>query len=259
LTIATNHPTLRTSSRANARGDTANADQRPTVPTLGPALTRGASVKTTHGLQFKFADGGNAIEGYAARFGEKDLASDIIAPGAFAKSLAELQAAGHRLPMLWAHDQSETVGSWAELREDEAGLYAVGAINPDVERGREALSLIKGGDLSGLSIGYQVARGGRTDKEGVSYLTEIKLLEISIVAVPAASKARIVLKDFTALEDFAAFLRSTGVSRREAEFVARKSWPAITAGPESEPSYRPVITRLRKSAREMHNLKELFK
>jgi hypothetical protein len=187
-------------------------------------------MKMTPGLQFKFAGGaGNAVEGYAARFGERDLGGDTIEAGAFSKTILEIQASGHRIPMLLAHAQEDVIGSWLELREDAAGLYAVGGINAEVQRGREALSLVKGGDLSGLSIGYQVPAGGR---DGGS-LTEIKLLEISIVAVPMAPKARIALKDFDGLEDYAAFLRSAGVSRREAEFVARKSWPAIQAADQA--------------------------
>lgn len=205
----------------------------------GASLTSGANMKMTTGLQFKFA-GGNSIEGYAARFGEKDLGGQTIEAGAFQESIAEIKASGHRLPMLWAHGPEDVVGSWHDLREHDAGLYAVGGINADVGRGREALSLVKGGDLSGLSIGYMVPPGGR---EGSS-LIEIKLLEISLVAIPMAPKARVTLKDFSGLEDYAAFLRSAGVSRREAEFMARKSWPVITAGDPPEIDFTKVLARL---------------
>jgi hypothetical protein len=195
-------------------------------------------MKMTPGLQFKFANGGNVIEGYAARFGEKDLGGDIIEPGAFSTSIADINSSGHRLPMLWAHAQEDVVGSWQDLREDDAGLFAVGTVNADVGRGREALALVKGADLSGLSIGYLVPAGGR---DGL-HLTQIKLLEISLVAVPMAPKARIALKDFEGIEGFASFLRSAGVSRREAEFVARKSWPAINAG--DQPDISPLTRAL---------------
>lgn len=201
-------------------------------------------MKTTPGLQFKFANGDNVIEGYAARFGEKDLGGDVIEPGAFTKTISAIRASGHWLPMLWAHEQADVVGSWRDLQEDEYGLRAVGQINNAVVRGREALSLVKGGDLSGLSIGYSVPSGGRSARDGSAHLTEINLLEISLVAVPMAPKARITLKDFDGLEDYAAFLRSAGVSRREAEFVARKSWPAITAGDTPEIDFDKVLMRL---------------
>lgn len=202
-------------------------------------------MKTTNGLKFKFVGGGdNAIEGYGARFGEKDLGGDIIDAGAFTKTIAEINASGHRLPMLWAHDQAAMIGSWAQLREDDAGLYVSGTINEATERGREVLSLVKGGDLSGLSIGYDVPPGGRVAKAGAAHLTEIKLFEISPVAIPMAPKARIVLKELPGVEGYADFLRSAGVSRREAEFIARKSWPAITAADQPEIDLETVLARL---------------
>ena len=191
-----------------------------------------SNLKYLPAASFKFAGTGNEVEGYGSIFGERDLVGDIVTAGAFSKSIAQIKQAGRRLPMLWSHRQEDVVGSWAEIEQDGVGLYVRGAINQDVDRGREALALVKGGDLSGLSIGYIVPPGGSTIKGGTAFLTEVKLLEISLVAVPAAPNARIVLKDLGGIGEFAEFLRSVGVSRREAEFVARKSWPAIS---QSEP------------------------
>jgi HK97 family phage prohead protease len=202
-------------------------------------------MKTTNGLQFKYAsERGNAIEGYASRFGERDLHGDVIDAGAYTKTLNDLGTSGHRLPMLWAHEMGDLIGSWSELRQDDAGLYVVGTINQDVERGREALSLVKGGDLSGMSIGYRVPDEGAKWIEGARHLTAIDLMEVSLVAIPAAPRARVILKELAGLEDFAEVLRSAGVSRREAEFVARKSWPAIVAGDHSEIDIEQVLARL---------------
>jgi HK97 family phage prohead protease len=196
-------------------------------------------MRTTVPVKFKFvSDGAATIAGYASIFGERDLAGDVVDANAFATSLKEISAAGHRLPMLWAHQQTDTIGSWSVLREDSVGLYAEGSINTAVEKGREALALVKAGDLSGLSIGYQVAGTGREVKDGIPHLTKVKLLEISLVAVPAAPKARITLKDFGDLAAYAEFLQSGGLPRREAEYVARKSWPAITA---TEEDFTPLL------------------
>src|SRR2546421_663416 len=92
--------------------------------------------------------------------------------------------------------------------------------------------------------GYAAPAGGRTVRDGAANLSEIRLMEISLVAVPMAPKARITLKDFDGLDDYTAFLRSAGISRREAEFVARKSWPAITAGETPEIDFDAVARRL---------------
>lgn len=208
---------------------------------------------------FKFAGNGSEIEGYASVFGERDLVDDVVAAGAYRKSLDALKAAGRPLPMLWAHSQEDVIGSWSEMREDSIGLFVRGAINTDVEKGREALALVRKGDLSGLSIGYLVPEGGATRVGKTTYLTEIKLLEVSIVAVPANESARIVLKDFADLGKFADFLQSVGVSRREAEFVARKAWPSIAQTETIEPDYQPLADLVKRSTVEMKKLKELFK
>jgi len=206
---------------------------------------------------FKFAGNGSQIEGYASVFGERDLVGDVVAAGAYGKSLGALKSAGRPLPMLWAHSQEDVIGSWSEMNEDAVGLYVRGAINTDVEKGREALALVRKGDLSGLSIGYVVPEGGATRVGGTVYLTEIKLLEVSVVAVPAAENARIVLKDFSDLGKFADFLQGVGVSRREAEFVARKAWPGLSSTPETD--YSTVVELVKQSMGEMKKLKDMFR
>ena len=203
-------------------------------------------------LKFVDADKTAIIEGWAARFNELDAVNDRIAPGAFAKSLAVIASSGHRLPMLMSHRQEEPIGSWHDFLETAEGLYARGKINTAVARGGEALALVKSGDLSGLSIGYAVPDGARTrNRDGSFTLHEINLLEVSLVAIPAASRARVTLKDFGDLSGFADFLRTAGVGRREAEFIARKAWPAI-AGDEPEPqNLNPLAKALETAARDL--------
>lgn len=186
------------------------------------------NLKYLPAASFKFVGSGNEVEGYASIFGERDLGGDIVTAGAFTKSIAKIKQAGRRLPMLWSHRQEDVVGSWTDVQQDSVGLHVRGLINQEVDRGREALALVKGGDLSGLSIGYLVPFGARTVTAGNAYLTQVKLLEISLVAVPMGENARIILKDMGGVGAFSEFLQSVGVSRREAEWVARKSWPAIS-------------------------------
>ncbi|MFM2423251.1 MAG: hypothetical protein RL291_1781, partial [Pseudomonadota bacterium] len=65
-----------------------------------------------------------AIEGYAALFNHPDLSNDIIAPGAFSRSLAEKGV--HSIKLLLHHDPKRPVGVWDEMREDHRGLYVRG-------------------------------------------------------------------------------------------------------------------------------------
>jgi HK97 family phage prohead protease len=157
--------------------------------------------RTLTGLEHKFAaigdtravDDGIEIAGYASLFGKPDRGGDVVAPGAYAKSLAALAANGGRVKMLWQHDPVRPIGVWDDVREDARGLYVKGRILTDVETGREAARLIRAGAIDGLSIGYRTLRATKTDK-GRRLLQELELWEVSLVTFPMLPSARIGAK-----------------------------------------------------------------
>lgn len=134
------------------------------------------------------ADG--TFSGHAAVFGEADAYGDTIRPGAFARSLAEHRGRGTRPLMLWSHDPAEPVGIWQELAEDAKGLKVKGQLVLETARGKEAYALLRAGALDGLSIGFR-ARSAERGPNGGRVVTDIELIEISLVAIPAAGRARI--------------------------------------------------------------------
>lgn len=126
------------------------------------------------------------IEGYAAIFGTPDRGGDIIAPGAFAASLARRQAS---VKLLWQHDPAQPIGVWDTITEDARGLKVEGRLLTSVRRGAEAAALLSAGALDGLSIGY---RAVKADRQGPHrHLTEIDLWEISLVTFPMNANARL--------------------------------------------------------------------
>lgn len=129
------------------------------------------------------------FEGYASVFGVRDLAGDIVMPGAFRASLATRGAAG--IKMLYQHHAAKPIGVWSRLEETPRGLYAVGRILPEIARGRELLALMRAGALDGLSIGFHTLKARREERSGVRRLYEIDLWEISIVTFPMQPAARI--------------------------------------------------------------------
>jgi HK97 family phage prohead protease len=133
------------------------------------------------------ADGN--VEGYASLFGEIDQARDMVMPGAFAATLRTRNI--RRIPMLFQHDPSEPVGVWLELREDHRGLYARGRLIPDVQRGRELLSLVRDGAIDGLSIGFKTVKGRIDPRTRIRKLDIVDLWEISIVTFPLLTGARL--------------------------------------------------------------------
>ena len=130
------------------------------------------------------------IEGYAAIFSEPDRGGDVIAPGAFANSLATRAAS---VKLLWQHDPSQPIGVWDSISQDARGLHVKGRLLTDIQRGAEAAALLKAGALDGLSIGY---RAVKSDRRGPHrHLTEIDLWEISLVTFPMNAGARLTQPD----------------------------------------------------------------
>lgn len=126
------------------------------------------------------------IEGYAALFGVADQMADVVRAGAFAESIRRRPA----IPMLVEHDARLVAGEWTMLHEDGRGLFLRGEIRADQPgAGRAKRMLARGVD--GLSIGFIPIVQQRTPHGRV--LSEIDLLEVSIVTHPMQPHARLNL------------------------------------------------------------------
>ena len=142
---------------------------------------------------FKLArlEAAGSFSGYASTFGgPPDSYGDVIAPGAFARALAEHESSGSRPAMLWQHDTRAPIGLWTRLREDQRGLAVEGKLTLEVQRAKEAYALLRDGALGGLSIGFRTRRS-EAGEHGGRLLTELELLEISLVTLPANAAARV--------------------------------------------------------------------
>lgn len=126
------------------------------------------------------------VEGYAAIFRERDLNDDIVAPGAFARSLKNSTP----VRMLYQHTAETPIGRWLSFHEDSVGLYVKGELLLSSPKAREVHGLIAGGALDGLSIGYQTVKA-RKGPAGARRIIEANLWEVSIVTFPMAPRARI--------------------------------------------------------------------
>ena len=131
----------------------------------------------------------NVFEGYASLFGKPDLAGDVVLPGAFRRALSRQRPGGIR--MLFQHDPVRPVGIWREVREDAKGLFVRGELLPEVQQGRELISLLGAKAIDGLSIGFKTKRARQDRKTGHRHLIEVDLWEISIVTFPMLPEARV--------------------------------------------------------------------
>lgn len=144
--------------------------------------------------------------GYASVFNNVDFGSDVIATGAFAKTLAKRPPA--KVKMLWQHDPAQPIGVWESMTEDKRGLLVKGRLltKQDIPMADQAYALLKAGALDAMSIGFNIPAGGYTynAKTGVRTITEADLWEVSLVTFPMNDRARITsVKAVTAFQDLA--------------------------------------------------------
>jgi phage head maturation protease len=115
----------------------------------------------------------------------------------------------------------EPIGAWKTYNIDSKGLFLEGQISQVVQKGKEAIDLIKMGAINGLSIGYYTIKESY-DKDSKSLLLdELELVETSIVTMPANTLARISeIKSKTdkieVIRTVESLLRDAGFSRKDA-------------------------------------------
>lgn len=129
------------------------------------------------------------FEGYASVFGAVDQQNESVAKGAFQETLAQWRQQERWPKMLWQHEPQTPIGLWETMQEDDYGLFVRGRLLLDLQRGREAYTLLKSGIVDGLSIGYFAKR---SHKEGnVCVLDKIDLYEVSLVTFMANPYAKV--------------------------------------------------------------------
>lgn len=132
----------------------------------------------------------DVFEGYASFFNNIDAYDDIIEKGAFRKTISENRS---RIKVLWQHDANEPIGLPIDMTEDDNGLYVKAKISM-TDTGKKAMTLIKDGVITEMSIGYDVVKDDykMLGTKRVRMLKELKLWEFSPVTFAANEKAKIM-------------------------------------------------------------------
>ena len=168
-------------------------------------------------------DENGIFEGYASVFDVVDQGMDVVSRGAFTKSIA-----ARKPKMLWQHDPSQVIGVWDEVREDERGLFVKGRLLKDVQKGREAMALMRVNAIDSMSIGYKTIAATEEGSGAVRRLLEVDLYEVSVVTFPMLEAAKITdIKSIKTERDFEAFLRDAGYSRKDATAIALHGYKAL--------------------------------
>lgn len=140
--------------------------------------------------------------GYASTFGgPPDLGGDIVAKGAFLKTIAERVPAA-RVPLTDGHqyDGQHIIGLILEAREDDHGLL-IKARFSKVDDAQKIKTKVLEGSISGLSIGWwpievDFARWegpGEWKGEVIRILKEVRLDEVALTALPMNENCRVLM------------------------------------------------------------------
>lgn len=137
------------------------------------------------------------IEGYASTWTRiPDAYGDIVAKGAFTKSLAKYEETGRSIPFLWSHEMGELksyIGT-CKADEDDTGLHFIATFD-DTEEAQRVRQLYKDGRMSKFSFAYDTLDSATVTLEDgtkANELRELDIFEISAVLIPANSFAEVV-------------------------------------------------------------------
>jgi len=146
------------------------------------------------------------------------------------------------IKLLSQHDTKKPLGRAVSFSESEDAINAVFSISRS-QRGTEALILAEEGLQSGLSIGAEVLKS--KIKDGVTYVSAARLVEVSLVTEPAFKSAQVT--DIAAEEAEKVEEAVTETQPKESETVVEET-TAVEATPSVEAAAveaaRPTVTAM---------------
>jgi HK97 family phage prohead protease len=143
------------------------------------------------------------------------------------------------IKLLSQHDVKKPLGRAVSFSESDNSIDAVFSISRS-QRGTEALILAEEGLQSGLSIGAEILKS--KIKDGVTYVSAARLVEVSLVTEPAFKSAQVT--DIAAEES--AVEETTQPTESEIANVENTT-PAVEATPVEAPAVeaaRPTVTAM---------------
>jgi HK97 family phage prohead protease/HK97 family phage major capsid protein len=163
------------------------------------------------------------IAGYANTT-SKDRAGDIVTAEAWAKGVENYR----RNPvLLYQHKHDCPIGRVDNIRVDKKGIYVEGAVSEAAEKNHGVQTLIKDGALKSFSVGFRVKDGKYNREDDSMMITDVELLEISVVSVPCNQDSLFsIRKSFDSDEEFNEFKKSL----KEADAEEIKKMRKIKAG-----------------------------
>jgi HK97 family phage prohead protease len=169
---------------------------------------------TIDDLEYREDEDKPIVSGYVTRFNK--LSEEMwgfreqVAPGAFTKSLGE-----RKVLSFWNHNSDIVLGNTEndtlKLEEDEKGLRFELTL-PDTTAGKDARTLIKRGDVKGMSFGFRTVKDQWDEsdpKRVIRTLLEVKLYEVSPTPMPAYPQSSVAARSMEDMkESYEEYLKS---------------------------------------------------
>lgn len=208
---------------------------------------------SSESIELKFDSDTGVFEGYASVFNGVDSYGDTIMPGAYKKTLKSRDRA---VKMRWNHF-GPVIGKWVEMREDDKGLYVKGELTPGHSVAQDVQASLKHGAIDGLSIGFYPVKY-KEDEDGKRTLSEIALVEISVVEEPADNAARITsvkadIEQAETLRDVEKILRDAGFTKASAAALVSRVKSLSLGDPEPKNSLAEIASIIQQRNLSIHN------
>ena len=145
-------------------------------------------------FETKAAEDNGTISGYFSTYDRiPDSYGDIVAPGAFEKTIAKREESGHPFPLCWNHDLDQIIGKVDSIEDTDKGpLMTASFFNTPLAQ--EKREIVKSGVVYQFSFAYDVKDSAVVtldDGTKANELRELDLFEVSIVPIPANPLAEV--------------------------------------------------------------------
>lgn len=133
---------------------------------------------------FKALDDAKGVfEAIVAVFGNIDRVGDKILPGAFKDTLADWEAKGRPIPVIFSHQWENLdahIGEVVTAKEVDEGLYIKGQLDMEESFASRVWKKMKAGTLAEFSFAYDVVDAAQVKEDGnwIQELRKLDLLEV---------------------------------------------------------------------------------
>lgn len=165
------------------------------------------------------------IAGYANTT-TKDRSGDVVTAEAWAKGVENFRK---NPVMLYQHKHDCPIGRFDKITVDKKGIYVEGTVSEAAEKNFGIHTLINDGALKSFSVGFRVKDGKYNRNDDSMLITDVELLEISVVSVPCNQESLFsVRKSFESSDEYISFVETFKETTEDEQKMMRGIKAGIT-------------------------------